>query len=56
VGRGVTLNMQIYTNCVVGKCLNHRCALCDGGEFVVLAFLCLENQDVVFWVARKLLE
>jgi hypothetical protein len=50
---GVALNMQIYTNCVVGKCLLYSCALCDRGEFVVLAFLCLKKQDV-FWVVNLL--
>ena len=45
--------MQIYTNCVVGKCLLYSCALCDRGEFVVLAFLCLKKQDV-FWVVKLL--
>ena len=29
-GGRVTLNLQIYTNCLVGKCLLHRCALYDG--------------------------
>jgi len=30
VGEGVTLNVQIYTNRIVGKCLLHPCALYDG--------------------------
>ena len=46
--------MQIYTNCIVGKCLLHRCALYDGVNLSFSSSLPEKKQDIVSWVVKLL--